>query len=55
MGLSRIHFKGIAKTLAESKANENVINGFVSFCKSENPNFSETKFRKHTQKLRGEN
>jgi hypothetical protein len=55
MGLSRIHFKGIAKTLAESKASESIITGFVFYCKSENPNFSETKFRNYIQKLRGEN
>jgi len=55
MGLSRIDFQGIAKTLAESKASENVINGFVLFCRSENPRFSETKFRNYIQKLRGEN
>jgi hypothetical protein len=55
MGLSRIHFKGIAETLVRTEASEKVISGFVFYCKSENPNFSETKFRNYIQKLRGEN
>jgi hypothetical protein len=50
--LSRKHFIELAKILAQSKASENVINGVIAFCKSENPRFLEYRFRNYIRKIR---
>ena len=50
--LSRKHFIELAKVLAQSKASENVINGVIAFCKSENPRFLEYRFRNYIRKIR---
>jgi SOS response regulatory protein OraA/RecX len=50
--LSRKHFVELAKALAESEASENVIDGVIAFCKSENPRFLEYRFRNYIRKIR---
>jgi hypothetical protein len=43
--LTRMYFKKIAAILAKQKANENLVNAFAQFFKSDNSRFSEGKFK----------
>jgi hypothetical protein len=43
--LTRMYFKKIADILGKQDASENLVSAFVKFFKSENPRFSEGKFR----------
>jgi hypothetical protein len=40
-----MYFKKIAAILAKQKANENLVNAFAQFFKSDNSRFSEGKFK----------
>ena len=44
MGLSRKHFREIARILGQNFANDDLINEFVSFCASQNSYFQKQTF-----------
>jgi hypothetical protein len=50
--LSRKYYVEIAEILAKSQTVEQAINSIVTFCKSDNERFNESKFRNHIQKTR---
>jgi len=51
--INKKDFIAIAEILAQ-ETNPEIINSVVEYCKSENPRFSETKFRTHIQKVKGD-
>jgi hypothetical protein len=50
--LTRMYFKKIADILGKQDASENLVNAFAQFFKSDNPRFSEGKFRAAINKAR---
>jgi hypothetical protein len=49
-----MYFKKIADILGKQQANENLVNAFAQFFKSDNSRFSEGKFRAAIKRARGE-
>ena len=52
MSVSKKDFVAIAEILAKDTEKEDIINSVVKYFKSENPLFSETKFRSYIAKHR---
>jgi len=52
--ISKKDFIAIAEILAKTEANPEIVNSVVQYCKSENPRFSENKFRSYIQKIKGD-
>jgi hypothetical protein len=52
--LTRMYFKKIADILGKQDASENLVNAFAQFFKSDNPRFSEGKFRAAIKSARGD-
>ena len=52
MSVSKKDFVSIAEILAKTETREEIINSVVKYFKSENPRFSETKFRDYIAKKR---
>lgn len=52
--ISKKDFIELATILGKTETREEIINSVVKYCKSENPRFSETKFRSYIQKIKGD-
>jgi pyocin large subunit-like protein len=50
MSVSKKDFMNIAEILAKTETKEDIINSVVKYFKSENPRFSEQKFREYIKK-----